>query len=56
MSGYIVPLLFLALLFVGFGLLHGNGEKSRGCVGCTGCANPGECENQRNDPDVAPDS
>jgi len=50
MSGYIAPLLFLAVLFVGFGLVHRNGEKARGCTGeggCGGdCSGKSECSNK----------
>jgi hypothetical protein len=53
MVDYLVPLLLLAALFVGFGLLHGNGEGARGCSGCTGCSDPSECRNERKDPDAA---
>ena len=45
MAEYLVPLLLLAVLFVGFGLFHGNGKGARGCAGCTGCADPSECTN-----------
>ena len=47
MAEYLIPLLLLAALFVGFGLLHGNGKSGRGCAGCTGCADPSECSNER---------
>ena len=43
MAEYLVPLLILVALFVGFGLLHGNGKGARGCAGCTGCSDPSEC-------------
>ena len=51
MSGYIAPLLLLIVLFVGFGLVHRNGEKARGCTGdggCGGgdCSNKSECSNE----------
>lgn len=46
MADYLIPLLFLAALFVAFGLFHRNGE-SGGCVGCTGCSDPSECPNER---------
>ena len=48
MSDYLEPLLLLALLFVGFGLFHGNGKGAGGCAGCTGCADPSECPKRRN--------
>ena len=47
MSDYLAPLLLLVLLFVGFGLLHRNGKGARRCAGCTGCADPVECTNAR---------
>ena len=50
MEGYIAPLVLLIVLFVGFGLLHRNGEKARGCTGdggCGGdCSNKSECTNE----------
>jgi hypothetical protein len=49
---YLIPLLLVAVLFVGFGLLHGNG-KSGGCSGCTGCSDSSECKNERDDPNAA---
>jgi len=55
MAEYLVPLLLLAALFVGFGLFHGNGKGARGCAGCTGCSDPSECENQRTESDAAPE-
>lgn len=53
MAEYLVPLLILVALFVGFGLLHGNGKGGRGCAGCTGCSDPSECKNEREDRDAA---
>ena len=50
MADYLDPLLLLALLFVGFGLLYRNGKGARGC---TGCADPSECPNGRNRDDSA---
>jgi hypothetical protein len=48
MEGYIAPLLFLAVVFVGFGLTHRNGSKgSRGCSGCEDdCTDKTECKSQ----------
>ena len=46
MADYLVPLLLLAVLFVGFGLFHGNGKGARGCAGCTGCSDPSECSKE----------
>lgn len=50
MESYILPLLFLAVVFVGFGLLHRNGQKASGCLGgnCAGkCSNKSECSNEK---------
>ena len=46
MEGYLLPLLFLAVVFIGFGLVHRNGTKgSRGCSGCEeDCADKSECD------------
>jgi len=52
MTAYLDALLLLALLFVGFGLLHGNGRGAGGCAGCTGCAHPSECKKARNRDDA----
>ena len=49
MIGYIAPLLLLVVLFVGFGLLHCNGQNARGCTGgnCSGsCSDKSECSNK----------
>jgi len=47
MNEYIAPLLLLIVLFVGFGLLHRNGQNARGCAGCTGsCSGKSECSNE----------
>jgi hypothetical protein len=54
MTEYLDALLLLALLFVGFGLLHGNGRGAGGCAGCTGCADPSECRKVRNRDDAGP--
>jgi len=48
MTEHLVPLLLLALLFVGFGLFHGNGKGVGGCAGCTGCDDPSACRKGRN--------
>ena len=54
MAEYLVPLLILAALFVGFGLLHGNGKGARGCTGCTGCSDPSQCrKDDRNETDAS---
>jgi hypothetical protein len=54
MAEYLVPLLILVALFVGFGLLHGNGKGARGCAGCTGCSDPSECrKDDRNETDAS---
>jgi len=48
MESYIAPLLFLIVLFVGFGLVHRNGQNARGCAGggCSGkCSDKAECSN-----------
>lgn len=55
MAEYLVPLLLLVALFVGFGLAHGNGNRSFGCAGCTGCSDPSECSKERDEADAAPD-
>jgi hypothetical protein len=50
MSSYIAPLIFLAVLFIGFGLVHRNGQNARGCAGgrCSGkCENKSECRNEK---------
>ena len=51
MNDFIAPLLLLIVLFVGFGLLHRNGQNARGCVGgsgsCSGsCSGKSECKNE----------
>ncbi len=48
MQTYIVPLLFLIVLFIGFGLTHRRGEGPANCAGCTGkgCSDKGECSNE----------
>jgi hypothetical protein len=48
MQSYIVPLLFLIVLFVGFGLSHRRGEGPASCAGCTGtdCSDKAECTKQ----------
>jgi len=48
MFDYIAPLAFLAVVFVGFGLVHRNGSKdSSGCSGCEeDCADKSECSNE----------
>jgi len=50
METYLPPLLLLIVLFVGFGLLHRNGQNARGCTGaggCSGsCADKSECKNE----------
>ena len=53
MAEYLVPLGLLALLFVGFGLFHGNGKAGRGCAGCSGCADPSECSKERQETDAS---
>jgi hypothetical protein len=35
---FIVPVIFLIVLFVGFGLAHRRGQSAPGCAGCTTCA------------------
>jgi len=54
MTEFLEALLLLALLFAGFGLLHGNGRDAGGCAGCTGCADPSECRKPQNRDDVRP--
>jgi len=49
MENYLPPLLLLIVLFVGFGLLHRNGQNARGCTGgnCSGsCSDKSECSNE----------
>ena len=43
MDSYIAPLIFLAVVFVGFGLVHRNGQNARGCTGEGGCSGTGNC-------------
>jgi hypothetical protein len=48
MENYIAPFALLIVLFVGFGLIHRNGQNSRGgCAGCSGssCSGSNECSN-----------
>jgi hypothetical protein len=45
MSDYLAPLLLMIVLFVGFGLLHRNGQNARGCAGSGGCS--GGCSDKR---------
>lgn len=40
---FIPAVIFLIVLFVGFGLAHRRGQRSAGCSGCTGCADESEC-------------
>ena len=54
MAEYFIPLLILVVLFVGFGLAHGNGKGARGCSGCTtGCEDKSECKNESAGADAA---
>jgi len=49
MDNYIAPLILLIVLFVGFGLVHRNGQNARGCAGgsCSGsCSDKSECSNE----------
>jgi hypothetical protein len=47
MDNYIAPFILLIVLFVGFGLLHRNGQNAGGCSGCTGsCSDKSECSNE----------
>ena len=55
MAEYVVPLLLLAVLFVGFGLAHGNGKGAFGCAGCTGSCDPSECKKEQSAPDSGED-
>ena len=55
MAEYLVPVLLVVALFVGFGLAHGNGKRSFGCAGCTGCSDPTECKKERDEADAAPE-
>jgi len=43
MEDYIAPMIFLIVLFVGFGLAHRRGQRFRGCSGCTTCVDKSEC-------------
>jgi len=52
MGDYAFPLLLLALLFVGFGLVHGNGKGAGGCRGCTSCADRSQCEREQRHEDA----
>jgi hypothetical protein len=48
MQGIIAPLLFLIILFIGFGLTHRRGEGPASCAGCTGteCSGKSECSKE----------
>jgi len=50
MDNYIAPFIFLIVVFVGFGLIHRNGQNARGCTGdggCSGsCSDKSECSNE----------
>jgi hypothetical protein len=53
MAEYLIPLLLLVVLFVGFGLAHGNGKGAGGCSGCTSCEDKSECQNESAGADAA---
>lgn len=44
MTDFILPLVFLAVVFVGFGLVHRNQKGAGGCAGCTSCADKSQCK------------
>ncbi len=46
MEDIIAPVIFLIVLFVGFGLAHRRGQRSPGCSGCTTCADKSECSKE----------
>ncbi len=46
MQDYIVPLILLIVLFVGFGLTHRRGQSAAVCSGCTGCVDKSECKKE----------
>jgi hypothetical protein len=52
-ADYLVPLALLVVLFVVFGLTHGNGRGAGGCSGCTGCEDKSECKNEQAGADAA---
>jgi len=46
MEDYIAPVIFLIVLFVGFGFAHRRGQRSPGCSGCASCADKSECSKE----------
>ena len=45
-SDYLPPLLFLIVIFIGFGLVHKNGKGGKGCSSCSDCADEPKCSNE----------
>jgi len=43
---FVAPVIFLIVLFVGFGLAHRRGQQAPGCSGCTSCSDKSECTNK----------
>jgi hypothetical protein len=44
-SEHLLPILFLAVVFVGFALVHRNRRDS--CVGCSGDCDKSRCEKKK---------